>query len=768
MLILSTKQKLVFLAISSALALQPSWSEEIEVVVVTAQKREQSLVKVPITMDVISGAFLDRTNTVELDDLSRVLPNVVIQEQAVSLPSFNIRGITDDTSSISSTPRISVYQDGIDISKKTVASAALFDIARIEVLKGPQPTLFGAAAANGALSIISNLPSETQEGKLRVGYNDKQGQEMQFMFNQPINDHHSFRIAGLYREMDGLIKNNACGENSYNTSGYVINHKGEKVSCTGNNDLNGVSVQAVRATLRSTFGDLEVITRASYEYNDQPGIAFKSGAIAPKNGDTDPFSDAELGLGPLLGIKRDLASFDMSASYDVSSTVNISADAYYKDVKLEEGFDADGSGLRIQDAYFENDAKLKGASARILYDNSSDFVAFFGASISKDESILPYYIMVDPSVRGTFNAVLASLEAAFPNIPLNQNIATDVSLDQIEALRSQLVSALFNADGTPVHIDGLPESTTLGPYIFEASIDIRSLVAEGSYDITDKLNMTAGLRYIDETRYTRNYQVFEGERDFTATLPRFALSYAVTDDLNTYFNYAKGRRSPVVTPSGSGVAVTKAEIVDSFDLGIKYQAGNITLTGAVFTYSYQDYQQSFTDPQTLQSLTVTVGDSKMSGFEATLRYVPSSTLSMTASLGLLDATFANNTDDGAAFEYAGNRFRLAPEVSGAFNINKVFTLNNWEIDADWLMSYQSEVFFESSNYPGLSQDAYWLVDASLKFQQPNSQYAFELYADNLFDEEYLIDAGNTGGGLGIPTFVAGNPRIFGVRAYYSF
>ncbi|MGB3724449.1 MAG: TonB-dependent receptor [Glaciecola sp.] len=744
-------------------------AQEIEEVVVTAQKREQSIMEVPSTMDVIGGEFLERTNTLELDDLSRVLPNVVIQEQAVSLPSFNVRGITDDTSSISATPRISVYQDGIDISKKTVASAALYDIARIEVLKGPQPTLFGAAAANGAISIISNLPSDQQEGKVKLGYNSEQGTEMQFMFNQPLNDNHSMRVAALYREMDGVVKNNACSDNAYNTSGVVVNHLNETVACSGNNDLNGVSVQAIRATLRSNFDKLELITRVSHEYNDQPGIAFKSGSIAPKNGDTSPFTAAELGLGPLLGIERTLTSFDISASYALSDALTITADAYNKDVELQEGFDADGSGLRIQDAYFENDAKLKGASARIVYDNQTDFAGFVGVSTSQDDSILPYYVMVDPSVRGTFDAVLANLEVAFPNIPLDQNIATDASLADIEMVRNMLVGSLFDANGDPVSIDGLDANLIQGPFVFEAEIDINSIVAEGTYDITSDLSMTAGLRYIDETRFTRNFGVFEGEASFTATLPRFALNYSLNNNWTTYFNYAKGRRSPVVNPNAGGVDITKAEIVNSFDVGAKYQAGKVTFTGAIFTYSYQDYQQSFTDPTTLQSITVTVGDSTMSGLEATLNYMPSNTLMMTASLGLLDATFANQTSTGEAFEYAGNRFRLAPEVSGAFNINKIFNVNEWEFEADWLMSYQSEVFFESSNYPGLSQDAYWLVDASIKMKpSADATYSVELYADNLFDEEFLIDAGNTGGGLGIPTFVRGMPQIYGVRFNLDF
>ena len=748
-------------------------SNYIEEITVTAQMREQSVMDVPVTMDVIGNEFLERTNIMELDELSRILPNVQIQEQAVSLPSFNIRGVTDDVSSVSATPRISVYQDGFDISKKTVASVALYDIARVEVLKGPQPTLFGVAAANGAVSIHSNLPTDKREGQVQVGYNSEQGQELEFMFNQPVNEHHTFRIAGLYREMDGIVENNACSEQSYYGNAPMYNHLGEEVPCSSE-DLQGVSVQALRATWRADYDQLEVIARAAIEYNDQPGIAFKSGSIAPNDGDVSPFTAAEFSLGSELGIERTLLAYDLTLNYDFTQTLSLHTDAYYKDVEVSEGFDADGSALRIQDAYFDNDATLKGASMRLVYDSGDKLAAFVGASVTQDKSILPYYAIVDPFVRGTFDAVKAQLEAS-SNIPLNQNIATDASLEEIEALRNMLVSQLFNADGSPISNADFPPVLIQGPFIFEAELDIASYVAELSYFITDDINVTAGLRYIDESRYTRNTYTmaqgaftFEAERDFSDTLPRFAVSYDINNNWNLYANYAKGRRSPVVDANAGGVNVTKAEMVDSYDVGIKYQSAHFMFSGAIFTYEYSDYQQSFTDADTLQSITVTVGDSTMSGIEGMATYNYSDTLTFTASLGLLDAKFADNTADGSPFQYGGNKFRLAPEVSGAINIHKVVKLGDWDLDVNWLTSFQSEVFFESSNYPGLSQDTYSLTDVSIKVLQNNSKFAYEFYVNNLFDKEFLIDAGNTGGGLGIPTYVRGMPRIAGVRVYYEF
>ncbi|MGB0289244.1 TonB-dependent receptor [Aequoribacter sp.] len=763
------KSSIKALSIAVLAASQVSFADTnaMEEIIVTAQKRDQSVLDVAATMDVISAEFLERTNTTELDDLSRVLPNVVIQEQAVSLPSFNIRGITDDTASVSATPRISVYQDGFDISKKTVSSAALYDIARVEVLKGPQPTLFGVAAANGAVSIITNTPDSEFDADARFALNTEAGVETQAMINLPVNDRNAFRIAGIYREMDGVIKNTACSANSYNPSGQITDHTGAVKSCKGG-DLNGVSVQALRASFKTTYDNWDLVLRAGYEYNDQPGIAFKSGSIAPKNGNLSPFTSAELGFGSELGIERKLLTGDFTFNYRFSESLSALVDGYYKDVELNEAFDADGTGLRIQDAYFDNDAILYGASARLVFDDGERFAGFVGISNSQDQSKLPYYVMVDPYVRGTFDAVKAALEAANPDIPLNQNISTKASLAQIEALRATLVSSLFNADGTVISDPNLPSSFVQGPYTFEAELDINSIVAEGSYQLTEKINATAGVRYIDETRLTRNFVVFEAEKDFTATLPRLALNYAYSDDLSFYFNYAQGRRSPVVDPNFGATVITKAETVDSYDVGFKYMGDRWSLFAALFTYQYQDYQQSYTDATTLQSITVTVGDSTMSGFEATARFIPSDTLMISASVGLLDATFANKTADGQVFDYAGNNFRLAPEVSGSLNINKRVNWSDWTLDMDLLMSYQSEVFFESSNYPGLSQDAYWITDASVMLNRKGSSIKYELYADNVFDEEYLIDAGNTGGGIGIPTYVPGMPMIAGVRVYVDF
>ncbi|MDX2224316.1 MAG: TonB-dependent receptor plug domain-containing protein, partial [Rhodospirillaceae bacterium] len=130
----------------------------VEEIIVTAQKREQTLREVPLTVTAYSGEFLSRIGVEEFDALSSFVPGLVVQEQSVNNPGFVIRGITSDSGQANIAPRVSVYHDGVDVSRSRGSIFELHDIERVEVVKGPQATLFGTAASVGAISVISARP----------------------------------------------------------------------------------------------------------------------------------------------------------------------------------------------------------------------------------------------------------------------------------------------------------------------------------------------------------------------------------------------------------------------------------------------------------------------------------------------------------------------------------------------------------------------------------------------------------------------------------
>ena len=139
-------------------------------IIVTAQKVEQRALDVPITISATSGERIEELGVTDLDELSNYVPGLLIQEQSANNPGIVIRGITSDSGSAQQGPRVTLYYNGIDISRSRGSYQAIYDLERVEVIKGPQATLFGTASAVGAISLISARPREGFSGELRGGY----------------------------------------------------------------------------------------------------------------------------------------------------------------------------------------------------------------------------------------------------------------------------------------------------------------------------------------------------------------------------------------------------------------------------------------------------------------------------------------------------------------------------------------------------------------------------------------------------------------------
>ncbi|MBA4042473.1 MAG: TonB-dependent receptor, partial [Sphingobium sp.] len=157
-----------FIAQAAHAQAAPASDPEENEVIVTAQKVEQRAVDVPITISVNSGQRLRDLGVSDLDELSNFVPGLNIQEQSANNPGIVIRGITSDSGSAQQGPRVTLYYNGVDISRSRGSYQAIFDVDRIEVIKGPQATLFGTASAVGAISIISAKPKPGTSGALTL------------------------------------------------------------------------------------------------------------------------------------------------------------------------------------------------------------------------------------------------------------------------------------------------------------------------------------------------------------------------------------------------------------------------------------------------------------------------------------------------------------------------------------------------------------------------------------------------------------------------
>jgi outer membrane receptor protein involved in Fe transport len=770
-------------------------------IIVTAQKRAESIEDVPLTVSALTGENLRTVGVDEFDEVAAYIPGLVVQEQSVNNPGFVIRGITSDSGSAQIAPRVTIYYNGVDVSRSRGSYFDLFDIERIEVVKGPQATLFGTASTIGAVSVVTARPKPGVEAFASASY----GNFDAYQFNGMVNvgsDTAGARIAGVFKKRDGFVTNIAGlpGTTSATTVG------------VRQDDLNGYEQWGVRGSVRvAPYDDATIDLIVTYEKQDNPGTAFVSGTIPSSNvaggGTTSPFRPVELGgsrlsalqLGsPRLGIERDVFDMSLQMEFPLGSGLTYTSVTGYREFDSLEIFDADGTGLYYLE--FAEDAQGDQFSheSRVSYE-SDMFRGFLGVNYFREEGTQAVPFSTD---EGTYISC-----APFPAFGAVRNVIAGGLGVPVNQLCSGS-NALLNAPRASRVLTG--GASSLIPYssIFtnggtnkSFSVFLDGTVVLGSFELT------AGVRYITEDR-TSTYiarqpgstvfaglgvpgvsllgavdtrgQTFSAQDDFDAWLPRFNALFRVTDAINVYGTISKGRRSPVLNLTARTVAgapqpnLTRIaeETVWNYEGGIKGALGDFSGSVGVFYQEYTNFQVSL--PVAGQNGQITqpfnAGKADNFGVEVEAAYAPSRFIRLFANYAYIDAKIGRPADATATTVFVGSRFRLQPDhkASGGIDVTVPLGDSGIELFATPSVTYQSRVFFEQPNTALISQDGYTLVNLRAGVRFADGKYQITGFARNLTDEEYLIDAGNTGGAFGTPTFIPGEPRLYGVEVSARF
>ena len=298
----------------STAVLAGSWTlpalAQLEEVIVTAQKREQAMSDVPININAFTGAKLKDFNIQQFDDLANFVPGLEVQEQSANNPAFVVRGITSDSGESNIEPRIAIFQDGVPSSRSRGSFFELHDLERVEVVKGPQSTLFGRAALIGGINVIQQKPNYEWEGELKVGYGesvrDTEYDEVSGFFGGPIMDEKmAFRLAFIDKKRDPYVEN-----------------------LLGGTGFNGADVTAYRVAFRADpIESLRFDLLYNYQEDTPPGTGFKSNRFAPENGDASPFTGAALrNFGGFrgrdadgLGLEREMDTLTSIIVWDINA-----------------------------------------------------------------------------------------------------------------------------------------------------------------------------------------------------------------------------------------------------------------------------------------------------------------------------------------------------------------------------------------------------------------------------------------------------------------
>jgi outer membrane receptor protein involved in Fe transport len=733
-----------------------------EALVVTSQKRAQSIQEVPIAITAWEGAFLEEVNVQEFDSFASFVPGLEVQIQSPNNPGFVVRGITSDSGDSRIEPRVSVFQDGVSISKSRGSVVELFDMERIEVLKGPQGTLFGRGAQIGAVHLIQRKPTPNTEGEITVGTGSFDERFVRGFVNTPlVEDRLALRVSGILTQRDGFIDNLSGG------------------------NLNGKDVAAVRASLRWTPSSRTTVDAiANHQVDNPPGTSFKSGTYAPAGGSLEPWAFADMERGDDLFLDRTVSGLTLLVDHRLTDELELQSISGLRRFDSYESFDADGTAAPV--LWFAEDAEGDQFSQelRLSFQGEGRFQGFVGTSYFwEDGSQRVPWETDERSLFVLFSPLLAAGGAPVSPIPL---VGPDGS-PNLPLETNPLTGLPFKQSHTETF-------TNFG------QVHALEAFADGTLALTDRLDLTAGIRGTlewvdaayevegDATPGTLGFilgatpnNLFAptdgretAEASFQAVTGRVSMDYEVSEALNLFANVARGRRPPVLNVTAGAVDTLDAEIVWSYEAGLKssLQEGRIVFDANAFRYDYTNFQ---TNVATLEDGAEAIfrpedsGAATALGFETSVQVGVSDNLSLFGNYGWVDATFDDTDVDGQPQELAGNTFRLTPEhsfsVGGQASVpvgglGRVFVTPSY--------TWKSEVFFEETNLPEIRQDAYGLLNVQAGLAFADERYEITVWGRNLLDEEYIIDAGNTGGGFGIPTFIAGPPRFLGVRLTARF
>ncbi|MCR5872756.1 TonB-dependent receptor [Phenylobacterium sp. J426] len=473
----------------------------VEEIVVTAQKTQQQAIDVPIALTAYGAERLEALGVQDFADLSLFTPGFEVQDQSPNNPGFVMRGITSDSTDAFAEARVSVFQDGVSISKAQGSYVELFDLERVEVAKGPQSTLFGRGALIGAVNLIQAKASTRGfDGYAKVEGGDYSYRLGEAAVNVPLGEQAAVRLAGRMRYRDGYVDN-----------------------ALGGDAFQSVDTKAVRASVKlepTERVSLDVI--ANFQKDEPTGTAFKSNGFAPTNpqtgavlSDRRPQSAAALAApagfqgGKSLGIDRKVWGVAGLASFELTDSLTLNSITAYREYHSEEVFDPDGISLPILSGLNDGDGEQLSQELRLNYDAGGRVRGFIGAGLFKSDDTQRTPIQFDErialaTVTGQLNAGAAGsglpATTPAPAAVFGNTAFTGALLRGLVAAQSGNRLILTPAQATAIAAN--LRANHVEQTLATSDLDAFDVFADVSFDVTERLEVSAGIRFTRDEKTT--------------------------------------------------------------------------------------------------------------------------------------------------------------------------------------------------------------------------------------------------------------------------
>jgi iron complex outermembrane recepter protein len=706
-------------------------------ILVTADRRTVSIQDVPISITALSGDTLRAAGIQSTEQLSNLTPGLLVQRSVVG--KISIRGVGNENYTIAGDPGIAVHTDGVYVARASAGLFDLFDVSRVEVLRGPQGTLYGRNATGGVINVLPNAPSDKFEGRLAGEIGNYNAYRIEGMINAPLASGVSLRLAGMGSWRDGFTKNT---------------FPGAKVR--GFDRLDSKDVFALRGQLALDDGG-PFTARLSIEHIDDrsnlPAYKYLNRPTALPTADFGGF-----GPDDLRTVNQGFESAIPGASRNVG--------------KDSEFFRSRQTGAALHLGYDFGPVKLSSISAyrktKFNWFNDGDGSNVFYVN----------YIQQDNNEQYSQEVTLAS--------------------DQDQPI-SWLVGGYYFKETGDSFI-ALPFTFGAGlPFFIEVGGTARTEAVAGFGEVrwqaTERLKFTAGARYNHENRSTAyRYEINfgapfvrnpTGDASFNAFTPRFVINYEATDTVNLYASATRGFKS-----GGFNLLAVQPgfdpETLWAYEAGIKAQTPDrrLTVNGNFFYYDYKNMQVG--QIVNLQSVLTNAAKSRLYGAELEVSARPVDGLDLGFTAAWLNARYqqfctgdptkpnapvSSGCNAANPIDLSGNALPRAPEWTLTGTAGYTVDLGasgglNFRTD----LRYQSEIFFTQFNRPLISQGGFMTANAAVTWTSENDRYTVGAFVNNLTNKTFfteVLESGAFNPQLVAQAYVA-PPRTYGLRAAVKF
>ncbi|WP_308366814.1 MULTISPECIES: TonB-dependent receptor domain-containing protein [unclassified Microbulbifer] len=767
---------------SHALAQEASVAQ-LEEVVVTARRRAENLQDVPISVTAMSAEALERRQIFSTVDLDRATPSMQFTSYG-QLSGNNaaavvfIRGVgqLDPTPAVD--PGVGFYIDDVYMGRSVGAAMDFLDVADVQVLRGPQGTLFGRNTIGGAVIVNSRLPGTEFGGTISAELGDDNLYQVYGVVDLPVNEDLGLRLSAGTRKRDGYVTREFDGQDLGNENGYTL-----------------------KGTLRWTPSDsLDVILRADYTEKDEHGSPFvfkgiNTNAPVPAivsvaagcPGATMPFAPLEPG-DPRFGAPFVPDTDDPRCAnnhYDKGPYTNGGT------APVESTFEGYGSSGTL--AWQLNDAlELRSITAY----RETDWTGI------RDADNTPF-TLITTDYTSTSEQFSQELRLSFTS----DRVHGITGLYYFDEDTSDRVTVPLAFPPAPPFIasllNGGPGTRDL--QFVDLGTESTAVFTEWTYDVTDALSLTGGLRYTDEDKFMQGviFNLFPATDPDPDPLPNAAipdggplfirpdeytenfqkmtgsasLTYNWTPTVMTYLSYADSfksggfnQRYNSPTPDFNPVTFDE-ETVESYELGIKANIGDsLRFNAAVFSSSYSDIQLIYR--QGVVPLLFNAGSASIDGFELEFTYAPNLSLIVDGGFSYLDDSIDDIIEIPGADATVGpdNSLPFTPEWQGNLGVGYSFTYgDDLELMPRVDVAYTDSQFFDAANTELTAQnDSVTTVNASVTLSAPGTGWRVTLRGDNLTDELYPVQGNASLATLGYGEIVYARQRNWTLSAAYDF